>query len=211
LRGAGTHVFHWFSETSNYLTLFSVGAFERDFLSVRLICLLAVFSFVACVAGAEVEAWKDGKISGNERQVRFEVLTAASTKMAVFWVVALLELTPVYTALQPRRQPPSQKKKPGKSLKSGLLPILRNVCNSSRVPSVLLRANSTNVDIFINLYSPIAFHRPHCLIWTEYHRKKSYQNPVFSLGLEIKTFWIFDLFSCNLAETICVCKPLCRV
>jgi hypothetical protein len=30
----------------------------------------------------------------------FEVLTAVSTKMAVFWVVA-----PDYTALQPRRQP----------------------------------------------------------------------------------------------------------
>jgi hypothetical protein len=36
--------------------------------------------------------------------VGFEVLTAVSTKMAVFWVAAPL---PDYTALQPRRQPSS--------------------------------------------------------------------------------------------------------
>jgi hypothetical protein len=37
--------------------------------------------------------------------VGFEVLTAVSTKMTVFWVVAPCSLVEVYTALQPRRQP----------------------------------------------------------------------------------------------------------
>jgi hypothetical protein len=45
-------------------------------------------------------------------KVVFEVLTAVSTKMAVFWVVAPWSLVevyqlPDYTALQPRRQPSS--------------------------------------------------------------------------------------------------------
>jgi hypothetical protein len=39
--------------------------------------------------------------------VGFEVHTAVSTKMAVFWVVASCKLLPDYTALQPRRQPSS--------------------------------------------------------------------------------------------------------
>jgi hypothetical protein len=40
--------------------------------------------------------------------VGFEVLTAMSTKMAVFWVVVPCKLLPDYTALQPRRQPSSR-------------------------------------------------------------------------------------------------------
>jgi hypothetical protein len=39
--------------------------------------------------------------------VGFEVLMAASMKMAVFWVVASCSLLPDYMALQPRRQPTS--------------------------------------------------------------------------------------------------------
>jgi hypothetical protein len=37
--------------------------------------------------------------------VGFEVLTAVSTRMAVFWVVAPCSLVEDYTALQLRRQP----------------------------------------------------------------------------------------------------------
>jgi hypothetical protein len=41
--------------------------------------------------------------SSLSKQAGFEVLTAVSTKMAVFWVL------PGYMALQPRRQPSSIK------------------------------------------------------------------------------------------------------
>jgi hypothetical protein len=47
-------------------------------------------------------------------QDEFEVLTAVSTKMAVFWVAApcslveVYQLLPDYTVLQPRRQPSSK-------------------------------------------------------------------------------------------------------
>jgi hypothetical protein len=37
-----------------------------------------------------------GTVTGNEKLVRFEVITAASMKIAVFWVVAPCKLVDVY-------------------------------------------------------------------------------------------------------------------
>jgi hypothetical protein len=56
-----------------------------------------------CKRTARVKVLMENK----QNKVGFEVLTAASTKMAVFWIVAPCKLLPDYTALKPRRQPSS--------------------------------------------------------------------------------------------------------
>jgi hypothetical protein len=81
-------------------------------------------------------------IQNNDYEVRFQVLTAASMKMAVFWVVALCSLVEVYrrfrsaccllhqgecTAQQPSRQPSSVNMKTVMCLMSSILNRAHNM------------------------------------------------------------------------------------